>query len=440
MSVALPSELDFSLPMSLPDNRSFELRTMPSNASTFSSSGSSIQISLPQLQRSFYESNSTYLTGRITVTTTGTGAIYMNPAGAYGVFSRWTVRTSGGQTLDDISQPGYVANLLLQAGLTRSERVACANTMLLNERTDDDSNVGMSFNMGAAAPGRNKVLDFSIPMIGLLNMVKYLPAYGSEIILELTLAPSTSWAIPSAATSLDTFVISNVELVTQVLEFSPQAFQMIQQQYGDKIVLKSETYSFGSNTIAASSQGVVDIPMSVRVNSLKRLYLICSPANASEGVGYAAVNPNANSISFINNGVSYPQRPVQCQRPAEVFSQWLKAFGGLYSADKSSQIGIGAFRRASTNYVADVYAAYNSTLANILSSPNKWFFALDLETLSNHKDTMYNGLNTAGSSSNYIRIDIGTALAAQAHTLCYFTCHDVLLNMDLQSGIVSSIV
>jgi len=444
MSVALPSELDFSLPASLPDNRSYELRTQPNNASTFSSQGSVIQISLPQLQRSFYESNSMYLTGRITITTAGANAdadvLYMNPAGAYGCFSRWTVRTSGGQTLDDIQNPGFVANLLLNAGLTTAERVSCSNTMLLNER-DDDSNLGMTFNVANTA-GQNKILDFAIPMIGLLNMTKYLPAYGTELILELTLAAGTSWSVASSANvTLNTFVFSNIELVTQVLEFSPSAFQMIQQQYADKIVLKSETYSFGSTTVAAQSQGVVDIPFQIRCNSLKRLFIICSPSTAVEPVGYSAVNPNANSIAFINNGVSYPQRPVQCQRPAEVFAQFQKAFGGLYSADKSSQISINAFRRASTaGYLAGVYGAFNATLAAALTAANKWFFALDLETLSAHKDTMYNGVNTAGSSSNYIRIDIGTALANTPHTVNYFSCHDVLLNMDLQSGIVSAIV
>jgi len=444
MSVALPSELDFSLPASLPDNRSYELRTQPNNASTFSSQGSVIQISLPQLQRSFYESNSMYLTGRITVTcagAAGTDVLWLNPAGAYGAFSRWTVRTSGGQTLDDIQNVGYVANVLMNVGLNSSERVAYANNMLLHQSTAEN-NLGIQFNL-ANTPGQGTILDFAIPMIGLLNMTKYLPAYGTELILELTLAPASAWTIPGTATaSVTAFTFSNIELVSQVLEFSPAAFQMIQAQYADKIVLKSETYSFGSTTLAASSTGVVDIPFQIRCNSLKRLFLITSPADVAEGVGYGSVNPNANSISFINNGVSYPQRPVQCQRPAEVFSQLIKSFGGLYSADKSSHISVAGFRRASTAYVTGVYGAYNATRTSgaMGNSPNKWFFVLDLETLTNHKDTMYNGINTAGSSSNYIRIDIGTALAAQSHTVNYFSCHDVLLNMDLQSGIVSAIV
>jgi hypothetical protein len=241
------------------------------------------------------------------------------------------------------------------------------------------------------------------------------------------------------AAIVGTLTMSNIELVSQVLEFSPSAFSIVQQQYPEKIVLKSETYAYGSNTVAGQSSGNVDVPFNIRCNSLKRLFVTVAPADALEGV-YAGVNPNANSISFVNNGVVFPQRPIQTQRPAECFAQFQKAFGGLYSADKSSQISIAGWRRASTAYVPGVYAAYNTGVANALTAPNKFLFALDLEALSNHKDSMYNGVNTSGTSSNYIRIDIGTALANIPHTVSYFSCHDVLLNIDLVSGIVSSIV
>jgi len=451
MSVALPSELDFSLPSSLPDHRSYELRTMPTNASSFSTAGSPLQLSLPQLQRSFYQSNTMYLTGRLTVTTAGAGGadalpIYMNPAGIYGCFSKWVVKSATGQTLDTIDNPGYVANVSLNVGLTSAERRSCANTMLLNE-SDDDSNVGMAFNLDQAGntinAGQGKVLDFTMPMIGLLNNDKtYLPAYGGgEIQLELTLAPPTAWAITSdAGTSIATFTFSNIELVSQVLEFSPASFEMIKQQYGSKITLKSETYSFGSTTLAAQSQGTVDIPFSIRCSSLKRLFVICSPSNVAEGVGYGSVNPNLSGLSFVNNGQSFPNRPVQCQRASETFAQLQKAFGGLYSADKSSQISIAGFRRASTAYTPSVYMPYNSSKANLTTHPNKWFFVLDLESLSNHKNTMYNGLNTSNSSSNFIRLDINSQLANVSHTVAYFSCHDVLLNIDLETGIISAIV
>jgi hypothetical protein len=288
-----------------------------------------------------------------------------------------------------------------------------------------------------------------MPMIGLLNMTKYLPAYGSELIIELTLATPSSFApvVNGNGAVLNSFTMTNLEMVSQVLEFSPSAFSMVQAQYPEKIVLKSETYSFGSSTIAGLTVGTVDIPFNIRVNSLKRLFAIFSPSDAVEGVGYAGVCPNAQGIQFVSNGVQYPQRAVQCSRPAESYAQWLKAFGGLYSADKSGQFTLLNYRRASTAYVAGVYGAYNPvqlpTVVDKITPAvpgNAWYFALDLEALSNHKEAMYNGINTTGSSANYIRVDIATALSNFPHTVSYFSCHDILLNIDLVTGIVSTIV
>lgn len=455
MSVALPSELDFSLPASLPDNRSYEIRTQPTNGASFVSTagGTMIQLSLPLLQRSFYESNTMYLTGRITLTgSLAVGALAdtgmaLNPAGIFGAFSRLTVRAANGNTLDDIQNPGYIANLLLKSGITFAERRPLANTMLLADNVTS-VNLGLTCYTQNVA-GKSTVLDFSMPMIGLLNMTKYLPAYGSELIIELTLATPSAFVpvVNGNAASLTNFTMTNLELVSQVLEFSPASFAMVQAQYPEKVVLKSETYSFGSTTIAGATVGTVDIPFNIRVNSLKRLFAIFSPSTAVEGVGYAGVCPNAQGIQFVSNGIQYPQRAVQCARPAEAYAQWLKSFGGLYSAEKSGQFTLDNFRRASTAYVTDVYAAFVAASAAatvdklvLVTSGNSWYFALDLESLSNHKDAMYNGVNTTGSSANYIRVDIGTALAATPHTVSYFSCHDILLNIDLVSGIVSTVV
>lgn len=455
MSVALPSELDFSLPASLPDNRSYEIRTQPTNGASFQSTagGVVIQCSLPLLQRSFYESNTMYLTGRITLAgSLAVGALAdtgmaLNPAGIFGAFSRLTVRAANGNTLDDIQNPGYIANLLLKSGITFAERRPLANTMLLADNVTS-VNLGLTCYTQNVA-GKSTILDFSMPMIGLLNMTKYLPAYGSELIIELTLATPSSFVpvVNGNAATLTSFTMSNLELVSQVLEFSPSAFAMVQAQYPEKVVLKSETYSFGSTTIAGQTVGTVDIPFNIRVNSLKRLFAIFSPSTAVEGVGYAGVCPNAQGIQFVSNGIQYPQRAVQCARPAEAYAQWLKSFGGLYSADKSGQFTLDNYRRASTAYVTDVYSAFVAASAAatvdklvLITSGNAWYFALDLEALSNHKDAMYNGVNTTGSSANYIRVDIGTALANTPHTVSYFSCHDILLNIDLVSGIVSTVV
>lgn len=385
--------------------------------------------------------------------TIAAAGIGLNPAGIYGAFSRITVRSANGNTLDDIQNPGYIANLLLKSGITFAERLSLTNTLLLSLQTPTataavTNNLGLIVNQANIA-GQGTILDFAMPMIGLLNMTKYLPAYGTELILELTLNSGNAFCpvINGDSATITTMTFSNLELVSQVLEFSPSAFSMVQAQYPEKIVLKSETYSFGSSTIGAATVGTVDIPFNIRVNSLKRLFCIFSPSDGIEGVGYSGVCPNAQGIQFVSNGVQYPQRAVQCSRPAESYAQWLKAFGGLYSAEKSGQFTISQYRRASTAFVAGVYAAYTAAPAaatvnklTLADTGNAWYFALDLEALSNHKDAMYNGINTTGSSANYIRVDIATALANVVHTVSYFSCHDILLNIDLTTGIVSTIV
>jgi len=440
----LPTELDFSEASSLPESRSYEYRIQPSNASTFNTAGSVIEISLPMLNNTFWENNTMYITGRLTLTCAGTNNTDMLafPAcGAYALFSKQVWRTQGGQTLENIDNPGPLVNQLLTVGLVGAERTAYANNMCLSDNEGSiNTSLGLVFNTNQA--GRNQIIDFALPLVGIMNMVKYLPAYGTELILELTLAPSSQWALPMTATSNVTgFTISNFEFVSQCLELGSQGMSVIQKQYGNNLNLKTQSYTFGSYTIPAQSSGTVDIPFQIKCMSMKQLFMICSPANVAEGVGYGSVNPNATGISFINSGMSYPQRPVQCSRPAESFNQLLKAFGGVYTNSKQSSITIDGYRTASTAYVTDVFEAYNATRTTVgfATKANKWFFALDLESISNHKDLMYNGINTQGGSASTLRIEIGTALANQTHTIYMYACHDVLINMDLQTGIVSAI-
>jgi hypothetical protein len=440
----LPVELDFSEASSLPESRSYEYRIQPSNASTFSTAGGTIQLSLPMLNNTFWENNTMYITGRTTVTCAGTNNtdfVAFPACGAYSLFSKQVWRTQSGQTLENIDNVGALVNELLAVGFVGAERTPYANTMCLS---DDEANLhtslGLVFNTDKQ--GKNKIIDWALPLVGIMNMTKYLPAYGTELVLELTLAPSSSWGIPLTATaSVNTFTHSNIELVSSVLELGSAGMAVIQRQYGNSLNIKTQSYAFGSYTIPAQSQGTVDIPFQIKCMSMKQLFMICSPSDIAEGIGYGSVNPNATAISFINNGMSYPQRPIQASRPAESFTQLLKAFGGIYSNSKQSSISIDGYRVASTAYVTDVFVAYNATktTAGFIGQPNKWFFALDLESVSNHKEMIYNGINTQGGSQATLRIEIGTALSNHTHSCYMFSCHDVLINFDLTNGIVSAV-
>lgn len=90
----LISEIDFSLPGALPPTRTYEFRASPTSGSAATyTAGGLIQFSIPQMQRSFFENNTTYITGRTTFTagsanTAGTDLKYFPSGGAYSQFSK----------------------------------------------------------------------------------------------------------------------------------------------------------------------------------------------------------------------------------------------------------------------------------------------------------------------------------------------------------------
>jgi hypothetical protein len=63
---------------------------------------------------------------------------------------------------------------------------------------------------------------------------------------------------------------------------------------------------------------------------------------------FAGVNPNLENWQFICNGVSYPQRPIQCKYPAEAFMQNQKTWGAVYTPGHSGSARNTEFAVAST--------------------------------------------------------------------------------------------
>jgi hypothetical protein len=454
----LISEINFGLPGALPPSRTYELRA-PSIGGTAGSFGPGqvIQFSIPSIDRTFFENNTTYITGRTAFTVaapfTASEQKFFTAGGAYGQFVKWALRTANGQALDNIDNPGYLMGMILNIGMSVGQKISCANTILTSDQTGY-TNAGYMFNVTRV------VVDWAIPMVGIWNNAKYFPAWGNELILELTLQNAASnFIIEPLTTSgaITTYSVTNLEFVSQMLEFSPETFNQIQQMYGGSISIKSETFSFGSYLLPAStSAGIIEIPLNIRVKSLKRLMMLCSPSNCVEGVGYGAVNPNLDYYQLSINGLQFPQRGVQCTKPAECFMQLLRAFGSIYSSDKPTTIQIESFKKASTAYVnvnmpgtatsaGSVYKAYTSntgsaatTVSNLQNGiANQFYMVLDLEHLSNGKEGLYNGIPTNGTSSNVIRYSINTALAAVSHYVYFYTCQDAIITFDFNNGITS---
>lgn len=460
MSVeSLPSEVVFDLPSSLVPHRTYEFRANPSNSNSFNTEGATIQFTLPRLDRSFFQANTIYIRGRLSLTITGTASTDLaNPdfsfpsAGAYALFSRQVVRSGSGQTLETVQNPAIVSGVQMAFGLTPAERQGM-NNMLRNTPTyvsyaSQCSSAG--WGMGVTATGHLNTVDFCIPLNSCLTACeKFLPASYDEFIVEMTIAnllntagsANPTFIIHDTTTAITGFNLTDLEISAQVFELSPQTYSQLMAQYPSGISLKSQSYMYGSGSLPASAgAGTYDIVYSHKLQSIKQFIMAVAPSNAVEGT-YSGVNPNLNTYNLSINGTTYPQRPIRCVNPAEVYAQNQKSWGALMSDLKCGSIVPEHHAIASTAYNS-YYDAYNvftdasgRTLAGLSAKSNRCYFLLDLESINGGKP-VYNGVSTSGSgTSSVIRLEVGATLANTVHNIHYFSVYDSLLKFDPNLGV-----
>ena len=218
--------------------------------------------------------------------------------------------------------------------------------------------------------------------------------------------------------------------------------QQILAMFPGQIKLKSQSYLYGSSTLAGiTSSTTQDITYSHSLNSLKQFIWWSSPADAL-AKNYAGVCPNLSSWQLLIGSTAYPQQLVKSSRPSECFMQNQKAFGSIYSTSHSGSASKSQFARAST--AADEYELYTSTQGatvkpvDTLALPsNKWYQCLDLEIINSLKETLYTGISTKGST-NTLRLNIARGLATnQSHAVHFFSCFDVILEFDYANQMIN---
>ena len=259
--------------------------------------------------------------------------------------------------------------------------------------------------------------------------------FGGDINVEFTVADISRWLIKAAGATANsavancTFALDNLELVYDSLELSPESNNMVMANFQQKLIIKSQSYFFGSNTLGTAGAGSYDLPMNLKLASMKQLFLYFTQPACLEG-SFGAVNPNGTDIVFQSNGKTYPQRPIKLSNPSECFMQIRKSFGSIYSNQFCGSIGRVEFLRRDT---ADALYLGPSTS---LSVGNKFYLAIDTELINTNKESLYNGIPTGINST--IRVNINTVLAS-ATTNLYWACFDTLLEFDFTTGLTRAI-
>lgn len=448
MSVlGFPEELNFQSLKSMYPSRKTEYRKAPMNSQTFSSAGQDIQLVLSKMENTFYDPNTLCVNFTvdygITTGTFNTDASFLLGS-AYSHFARQVVRPISGQPIETIDNPSLLVNSIFNMTLGPFEKIGLSTTMGFNDNR-------VNTNLGAYIDKvqQNNIQSYSLPLIGCLSTAKFIPAFISDIEIDLTLNNAANFisTLPTAAMIAPVITIKNVELVCEAITLEANGMQQLMAMFPGQMKLKSQSYLYGSSSLPASSpQGTVDITYSHSLNSLKQFIWWCSPATAWE-LNYAGVCPNLSSWQLLIGSTAYPQQLVKAEKPAECFMQNQKAFGALYSSLNSGSSAKFVFSKASTisttaTSSGSEYYAFSTKPADIAAlgsaSANKWYQALDLEVINNLKETLYTGISTKGST-NTLRLNIQRALAGTTHAIHFYSCFDVILEFDYANQTINVI-
>ena len=434
-NVSLPTELDFTLPSSLPSARNYEIRVQPTNAQSFTA-GNTVQIDVPCGGNGRYlDTTTTYIRFRATFTHAAADSSALIGSGM-SFFNRQVVYGNNSALLENINEVGVIANTLFQSQLNAADKVGLSAALgFVDDITLAKATFGHAIQTVAPA---QLVFDYCVPIIGILGCLttKMIPlSKVAGIRYELTMDSFANFTAPKAAAIVNTVtgcVITDFEFVGNVVELSPSSQAIVDSLNPEKIFIRSQSYIQTSSSLpAGTGAGANDILVGIKVSSLKALWMVCSPSNANERK-FAGVNPNlVQGTCYVINSQNYPQRTIDpSNKPADAFFQTQKALGSLCSTTFNGCYGKTGFYSAST--ASGLMAAYTPSTAVgaplAYSNPSQFYLGIDVETVS-RKDNLLSGIDVT-SAPIFFRAQIGSPLAGFTHTLGFYGYFDLIIEID----------
>jgi hypothetical protein len=249
----------------------------------------------------------------------------------------------------------------------------------------------------------------------LSNAERLLPLFAMpQVRITLTLdAVANIFTAPAGVSAVS---FSNFELRYKVVDMGGAVEQMVLSM-GDKIYVKSQSFSSSSNSLASGSTGYIELIYNQRYASVKSLFAIngcTAAATVNRAFDSVDIGTNNAEYSFAVGGVIYPQRALSSLvNRAGILQELRSAMGSVYDRNN-------AFAISSVEFL------YNSGSTTTAAAPGKFYIGTSVEKLNS--DSLLTGISTQNSPISY-RISTGTA-TAQVHTITLVVNYDALFEID----------
>jgi hypothetical protein len=424
MSVMLPKEINYDLPVSLPSNvSSMDVSVVPVNGSSFScaNAGAIVQFDLPARGYSDFKT----LSIRYKATCVSTGITKIRGTPLYAPLQRLEVLFAGqGQNINAYNQ---TMNMLVNTRLNVAEKIASVTNY--GWKLEGDTTVMTLQGCDGRSNKINEVFPLSGPLPCILSECdRYLPTgFMPPIRVQLTLdgisnifgpaegvqAVNFEQGIPASSVTVvpTDFILSDFTLNYNVLDFGPEIDNAVRSM-GEKITIKSQSYSNTSNTLPLGSNGQIELIYSTKLASIKSLFLHASVSGTANGIFDAYEITSGGDIQFNIGGKLFPQsRPLSSAlaNKSMLLLELRKACGSLYNKSNSMSIN--------TQELLTIGTA--STIVN----PAKSYYGVNTEVIQGSNSVLLSGTSTNNSPIT-CRLNILTATTAtvNASLIAVFDC------------------
>ena len=418
--MSLPKEINYTKGASLPKGTSaLSVVVAPVNGASFTEAGQ-IQFQLPS--RSYLVPESMYLRYKITVAGQSADTDMRGSFPAFTPLNRMET-IIGSSVVESISNYGQLNQMLLNCKLNYAQKVGVAYQygVGLTAGTDFTFSNCNGHDLIVTSDPFFCAVPVNCILANADNLVplKYMPMTTIQFTLD-TIANMFF----TGTTAVTSYTISNAELCFDIIDFNAEVDSAVESMADSngKLLIKSQSYLSSGQTTTAVSSGSLEYIYSMRLASIKSLFLILAGTHAT------SVNKNFDSLDITLGNGSYQFYIASNPYPTRPISTVLNKAGVL--AELSNAFG-PAHDLISTNFAINPkeFLAINTSTTTVIA-PGKFYVGANTERLSSNS-VMLSGVSSQNSPIS-LRIDLNTATTNQ-QVLNLVALFDAILEIDIMN-------
>lgn len=437
MATVLPKEIDYTPAASLPEGTQCNsIVSSCINGQTFQQGGI-MQWDL--VQRGYLVPESMYIRYKIVIA--GGAALdatqFMRGTPCYTPFQRSEV-IIGSQVCESIQNYNQLCSMLINCKLNVAQKCSLATSFGFTASTqaapnafDLTTNLPNGMALGAVTAAAPFTTTFACPLGNLLSNadrlvpLKFMPSVRIQLTLESLL--NAFLLSTTAANAIQSYTISNAELVYDIVEFNPMVDQAISSRSGGALTIKSQSYLSSGVTLPSGSSGSLEFLFNQRLASIKSLFTHLSGTVSTvhlntmfDSVDCTALTSagTGGDYQWFVAGLPYPARPIStAQNRNGALMELSAAFGPTHDL-------------LTTNFsiFPSEFARFN-TGATTQNIPGKFYLGTNVEKLSG--SALLTGISSQGSPISF-RVSIGQS-TTNAQVIQLICLYDALLQIDMAS-------